>query len=103
MDGSSYLSHPDATPAVTQAAVPEAAATPAHTLAEDVAWLLQISPNGNFAELPWPARRGLVEVLDVASEAVPIAGKHWQEKGLEPVEYFEAQFEKFESHGLRFV
>lgn len=103
MDGSSYLSHPDATPAVTQAAVPEAAATPAPTLAEDVAWLLQISPNGNFAELPWPARRGLVEVLDVESEAVPIAGKHWQEKGLEPVEFFEAQFEKFESHGLRFV
>jgi hypothetical protein len=64
---------------------------------------LQASPDGNFAALPWPARGSLVEVLDTDSEAVPIVEKYWQVEGADPVEYFEAQFEKFESLGLRFV
>ncbi|KAJ5890951.1 uncharacterized protein N7473_007179 [Penicillium subrubescens] len=123
IDGSSYLQNPDTPPVgsipsgfrredltplppLRPGASPTApipANTPPRTLVDDVAWLLQASPDGNFAALPWPARGSLVEVLDTDSEAVPIVEKYWQVEGADPVEYFEAQFEKFESLGLRFV
>jgi microcystin degradation protein MlrC len=62
-------------------------------MAEDVAWLLHTIPNGDFDELPWPARRSLAEVLNVDSEAVAVAERYWQEKGADLVNYFEALFE----------
>lgn len=93
IDGSSYLPHPDATPAGTQAAITETVNTPTRTPAEDVAWLLQASPDGNFAALPWPGRPSLVEVLNLDSDAVPIAEQYWQEKGTDSVRFHEALFE----------
>jgi hypothetical protein len=65
IDGSPYVQHPDTTSVGTRLAINEPVNTPIYTPTNDVAWLLQASPNGNFAELLWPPRRSLVEGLNI--------------------------------------
>jgi hypothetical protein len=97
IDGFSYLlQNTDTTPVNNEVAMDtsihsDSRSNPTvRTMADDVAWLLETLPNGNFDELQWPARRSLVEVLGISPEAVQIVDRNWDEKGHEIVGYFEA-------------
>ncbi|KAF3387061.1 hypothetical protein F1880_000246 [Penicillium rolfsii] len=98
IDGSSYLLDVETPPIDAPVTTTEARLSDArpniavNSMAQDVAWLLETLPNGNFADLQWPARRSLVEVLGMKPEAQAIADKCWEENGSEAVRYFEALF-----------
>lgn len=91
IDDSSYLSNTEAETPAVGALVMVNESAPSDTrpkiavnsMTDDVAWHSRTLPNGNFAELQWPARRGLVEVLGISPEAVEIVGRNWgKEKAL---------------------
>lgn len=112
VDGSSFVANPDATPVATTGAsstttitntIKSAVNEPERGLADDVAWLSETLPNGNFKDLKWPPRRSLVEALDIDPEAVTIVGKSWQEKGPDAVKYFETLFQAFKAAPDEFV
>jgi hypothetical protein len=83
----------------TESAVNEAVPS----LADDVAWLSEILPNGNFDELQWPPRRRLAEVLNICPEAEAIVEQSWPEKGADLVKYFENMFEAYKAAPDEFV
>lgn len=121
IDGSSFVANPDATPAGTPAFTTQSVSTdtrredvvplqpqassPAvvanttesaeQSLADDVAWLKETLPNGNFDELQWPPPRSLIEDLNIHPEAVEIVEQNWEEKGPELVKYFADLFAAF--------
>ncbi|OOQ87954.1 hypothetical protein PEBR_15321 [Penicillium brasilianum] len=129
IDGSSFVANPDATPVGNQAFTTESDSTntrredvvplqqPAsstavaanttesavHIFAEDVAWLNETLPNGNFNELQWPPRRSLVGVLDIDPETVAIVEQNGQEKGPDLAKYFETMFEAHRAAPDEFV
>jgi hypothetical protein len=129
IDGSSFVANPDATPVGNQVFTTESDSTntrrddvvplqqPAsstavvanttesavHIFSEDVAWLKETLPNGNFNELQWPPRRGLVEVLDIDPETVAIVEQNGQEKGADLAKYFETMFEAHRAAPDEFV
>lgn len=88
VDGSSYIVNSGATPIVSSA-VKE----PERSLADDVAWLLETCPDGNFNNLKWPPRRSLVEALNIDPEAVTIVENSWAEKGADLVRYYETLYQ----------
>lgn len=129
IDGSSFVANPDATPVGNQAFTTESDSTntrredvvplqqPAsstavaanttesavHIIAEDVAWLNETLPNGNFNEIQWPPRRSLVGVLDIDPETVAIVEQNGQEKGPDLAKYFETMFEAHRAAADEFV
>jgi hypothetical protein len=90
-------------PASSTAVVANTTESAVHIFSEDVAWLKETLPNGNFNELQWPPRRGLVEVLDIDPETVAIVEQNGQEKGADLAKYFETMFEAHRAAPDEFV
>ena len=88
VDGSSYIANSGAT-RIASGAVNE----PERSLTDDVAWLLETCPDGNFNNLNWPPRRSLVEALNIDPEAVTIVENSWAEKGADLVRYYETLYQ----------